>query len=335
MGDNDSLHKARTHKYDEFYTQLTDIEKELRHYTAHFRGKTVYCNCDDPRVSNFFRFFAYNFERLGLRKLITSCYMNDQLEMFSRHDTDKAIWLEYTGNLKGGRVPDPEDIGIHAFEGNGDFRNPESIELLKQADIVVTNPPFSLFREYVAQLVKYDKKFLIVGNQNAVTYKDVFPLIKENRIWLGLTPKGQDMMFDVPETYAEELVATGREGSAYRLVDGIVKGRLGSVAWFTNLDHQQRHEALILYRRYSPEAYPHYDNYDAINVDRVAEIPMDWHGAMGLPITYLDKHSPEQFQIVGMDGDLIDGYRGGMSSRFYIRGKRLYARLVIRRLPSS
>ena len=197
-------------------------------------------------------------------------------------------------------MPDVEDIGVHAFEGDGDFRSAECIELLKQADIVVTNPPFSLFREYVAQLVQYGKKFLIVGSQNAVTYKEIFPLIKDNRMWLGVTPKGQDMLFDVPEGYAQELMATAKEGSAYRVVDGVIKGRLGNAAWFTNLDHKKRHEELILYKRYSPEEYPAYDNYDAINVDKIAEIPMDWDRAMGVPVTFLDKHNPEQFEVMGI-----------------------------------
>ena len=227
--------------------------------------------------------------------------------MFSRHDSERAIWLEYNGSAKGGRVPDVRDIGVREFEGDGDFRSAECIELLTQADIVVTNPPFSLFREYVAQLVEYGRKFLIVGSQNAVTYKEVFPLIRDNRMWLGVTPKGQDMLFDVPEAYAQELVASAKEGSAYRVVEGVVKGRLGNAAWFTNLDHEKRHEEMILYKRYSPEEYPAYDNYDAINVDRVAEIPMDWTGAMGVPVTFLDKHNPEQFEIIQKAFEIQNG----------------------------
>ena len=300
MSLNENLRRARRKRNDEFYTQLPDIEKELRHYSGHFRGKVVYCNCDDPRVSKFFHYFSYNFERLGLKKLITACYRNQDRDMFSRHDSERAIWLEYAGNSKGGRVPDVGDVGIREFQGDGDFRSAECIELLKQADIVVTNPPFSLFRQYVAQLVKYGKKFLIVGSQNAVTYKEIFPLIKDDTMWLGVTPKGQDMLFDVPDGYAQELVATAKEGSAYRVVEGVVKGRLGNAAWFTNLDHAKRHEELILYKRYSAEEYPAYDNYDAVNVDRVAEIPMDWDGAMGVPVTFLDKHNPEQFEILGI-----------------------------------
>ena len=300
MSLNKNLREAKRQKNDEFYTQLPDIENELRHYASHFRGKVVYCNCDDPRVSNFFHYFSYNFDHLGLKKLITACYRNKERDVFSRHDSERAIWLEYKGSAKGGRVPDVEDIGVHAFQGDGDFRSTECIELLQQADIVVTNPPFSLFREYVAQLVQYGKKFLIVGSQNAVTYKDIFPLIKDSMMWLGVTPKGQDMLFDVPEGYAQELVSTAKEGSAYRVVEGVVKGRLGNAAWFTNLDHKKRHKELILYKRYLPEEYPAYDNYDAINVDKIAEIPEDWEGAMGVPVTFLDKHNPEQFEIMGI-----------------------------------
>ena len=351
MSLNENLRTAKRQKNDEFYTQLPDIENELRHYSRHFRGKVVYCNCDDPRVSNFFHYFSYNFDHLGLKKLITACYRNQERDLFSRHDSERAIWLEYKGNAKGGRVPDVGDIGIREFEGDGDFRSAECIELLKQADIVVTNPPFSLFRGYVAQLVQYDKKFLIVGSQNAVTYKDIFTLIKDNRMWLGVTPKGQDMLFDVPEGYAQELVATAKEGSAYRVVEGVIKGRLGNAAWFTNLDHAKRHEELILYKRYSPEEYPAYDNYDAINVDRIAEIPMDWDGAMGVPITFLDKHNSDQFEVMGITdrGNLYSlktkqytladasNYNdlNGEGGVLKVGGnyKRTYRRLLIKRVP--
>ena len=191
MSLNKNLNKAKRQKNDEFYTQLPDIENELRHYTGQFRGKVVYCNCDDPRISNFFHYFSYNFERLGLKRLVTACYKNRERDLFSRHDSERAIWLEYNGNVKGGMVPDVEDIGVHAFEGDGDFRSPESIGILKRADIVVTNPPFSLFREYVAQLVEHGKKFLIVGRQNASTNKEIFRLIRDNRMWLGITPRAK------------------------------------------------------------------------------------------------------------------------------------------------
>ena len=313
MSLNENLRKAKRQKNDEFYTQLSDIENELRHYTGHFSGKVVYCNCDDPRVSNFFHYFSYNFERLGLKKLITACYRNQERDLFSRHDSERAIWLEYNGNAKGARVPDVGDIGIREFEGDGDFRSAECIKLLNQADIVVTNPPFSLFREYVAQLMEYSKKFLIIGNKNAITYKEIFPLIKDNRIWVGHTPMSKDLLFDLPDGLAQELKATKKQGSSYRIIDGVVKGRSQSI-WFTNLDHKKRHEDLILYKQYSPEEYPTYDNYDAINVDKTAEIPMNWDRAMGVPITFLDKYNPEQFEILGFSSLWDDGFK---SHTFY------------------
>lgn len=336
MSANRNLHAAQKAKKDEFYTQLSDIENELRHYTQHFRGKVVYCNCDDPRVSNFFKYFSLNFRTLGLKKLITTCYKNQQSDLFSQHDAQQAITLEYDGTENETGLPSVEDIGIHQLEGDGDFRSYECIELLKQADIVVTNPPFSLFREYVAQLIEYDKKFLIIGHQNAITYKEIFPLIRDNKLWLGITPRGKDMLFDVPKDYAEELVATKKEGSAYRVVNGVVMGRLGSAAWYTNLDYRQRHEELILYKRYKPEEYPHYDNYDAIEVSKVADIPMDWDEAMGVPITFLNKYNPDQFEIVNAnDIRLHDGVpvkKHGLikDKDGAINGKPKYVRLVIR-----
>jgi len=196
---NVSLHKARSSKQDEFYTQLADIEEELKHYKKHFKGKVVYCNCDDPRVSNFFHYFSFNFRRLGLKRLITTCYKNQERDLFSRNDTEQAIYLEYSGDKSGQGVPDPEEIGIKHLNGDGDFRSEEAIELLKQADIVVTNPPFSLFREYIAQLIEHDKKFLIIGNQNAITYREIFGLIEDNKIWLG--HNNGDMAFMVPNYY--------------------------------------------------------------------------------------------------------------------------------------
>ena len=294
MSLNENLRKAKRQKNDEFYTQLSDIENELRHYTGHFPGKVVYCNCDDPRVSNFFHYFSYNFERLGLKKLITACYKNQHRDLFSRHDSERAIWLEYNGNAKGGREPDIEDIGVREFNGDGDFRSAESIELLKRADIVVTNPPFSQFREYVAQLLEHGKQFLIIGNMNAITYKELFPLIKDNKIWFGPSIKSGDREFGVPQHYPLTAATNRIDENGNKFV------RVKGVRWFTNLDHAKRHEELILYKRYSPEEYPAYDNYDAINVDKTAEIPMDWHGAMGVPITFLDKHNPEQFEVMGI-----------------------------------
>ena len=336
MAANRNLHRAKSNKKDEFYTQLVDIENELRHYRDHFRGKVVYCNCDDPRVSNFFHYFAYNFRVLGLKKLITTCYKNQQMDMFSQHDAEKAIWLEYDGTENETGVPSVEDIGIHYLEGDGDFRSAECIELLKQADIVVTNPPFSLFREYVAQLIEYDKQFLIIGHQNAITYKEIFPLIKDNKLWLGITPRGKDMLFDVPKDYAKELVETKKEGSAYKIVDGVVYGRLGSACWYTNLEHKNRQEELILFKRYSPEEYPKYDNYDAIEVSKVANIPKDWDGAMGVPITFLNKYNPAQFEILSANdirlSDRVPVKKHGLikDKDGTINGKPKYVRIVIR-----
>lgn len=286
---NKNLHKAKKEKNDEFYTQLCDIENELKHYKAHFKGKTILCNCDDPRVSNFFHYFSYNFEHLGLKKLITTCYKNQDMNLFSRHNQEPAIYLEYEGNKHGGVVPKVEEIGVKWFKDDGDFRSQECIELLKQADIVVTNPPFSLFREYVSQLVEYDKKFVIIGNQNAITYKEIFKLIKENKLWLGFGFSGGAAHF-INKNYTDYATASNHK-------DGMI--RVSGVVWYTNLDHNKRHEDLILWKKYTPEEYPHYDNYDAINVNKTSDIPCDWAGAMGVPITFLDKYNPEQFEILG------------------------------------
>ena len=321
MAGNRSLHAANRAKQDEFYTQLPDIEKELKHYRKHFRGKTVYCNCDDPTISNFFRYFHLNFAKLGLKRLITTCYKNRQTDLFSNHDMEAAAGVEYVGN---GTEPT-----IFQLKDDGDFRSRECIELLKQADIVVTNPPFSLFREYIAQLVEYGKKFVVIGSMNAITYKEVFPLIKSGRLWLGHGPARKDMLFDVPEDYRRELVRSKKEGSAYRRVNGVIKGRLGNAVWFTNLDHKKRNEELILFKQYSSEEYPKYDNYDAINVNKTEHIPVDYAGEMGVPITFLDKHNPDQFEIIGMDRPLITQLTG-KQSRFRIKGKEIYARIVIR-----
>lgn len=330
MAKNRNLHAAKTNKKDEFYTQLSDIENELRHYTQHFRGKIIYCNCDDPRVSNFFHYFAYNFRVLGLKKLITTCYKNQQMDMFSQNDSERAIYLEYDGTENETAVPDAEDIGINYLEGDGDFRSDECIELLKQADIVVTNPPFSLFREYVAQLIEYDKKFLIIGNMNATTYKEIFPLFQHDKIWYGASIKSGDREFGVPENYPLT-AATNRVAE-----DGRQYVRVKGVRWFTNLEHKKRHEELILYKRYSPEEYPHYDNYDAINVDKTKEIPMDWAGAMGVPISFLDKHNPEQFEILSANdirlSDTSPFKAHGLikDKDGTINGKPKYVRIVIR-----
>lgn len=323
MADAKMLRDARRQKKDEFYTQLSDIENELRHYKSHFKGKTVLCNCDDPRVSNFFHYFAMNFEAFGLHRLITTCYKNQDADLFSRNDCEQAIWLEYWGDKNGNRVPDPEEIGIKPLKGDGDFRSQECVELLKQADIVVTNPPFSLFREFLAQLIEYDKQFLIIGNMNAVTYKEVFPLVQANKVWFGASIHSGDREFGVPQDYP--LNAAGwrvdEEGRKFIRVKG--------VRWFTNLDIPKRHDPLLLYRTYSPELYPQYDNYPAINVDKTADIPLDYDGIMGVPITFLDKYCPDQFEIVGLDRYVPDNPHYG--HRFTLQGKETYARILIRR----
>lgn len=291
---NRSLVGAKIAKEDEFYTELSDIERELKHYRRHFEGKVVYCNCDDPRVSNFFHFFSYSFERLGLKRLIATCYKSQAADLFSQNDSEQAVYLEYEGDKNQNMVPDPAEIGMRPLKGDGDFRSPESIALLQEADIVVTNPPFSLFREYVAQLMKYDKKFVIVGNQNAISYKEIFQLIKENKLWVGAN--SGDMRFRVPDSYAprETRYWVDETGQKWR--------SLGNACWFTNLDIARRHENLILYKKYNPIDYPTYDNYDAIEVSKVADIPMDYDGVMGVPLTFLDKHNPDQFEILGLSG---------------------------------
>ena len=289
---NKQLGRAKRAKEDEFYTQLSDIENELRHYRPHFKGKTVLCNCDDPRVSNFFHYFAYQFEALGLKRLITTCYKNQTPDLFSQHDCERAISLVYDGDKNGNRVPDPEEIGIHELQGDGDFRSPECIELLMQADIVVTNPPFSLFREYVEQLIHFDKKFLIVGSQNNITYKEVFPLFMDNRIWLGY--KAGDMAFRVPAD------SEPRETRFWQDDSGQKWRSFGNICWYTNLDIPKRHEEIVLFRTYSPTVYPHYDNYDAIEAGKVEDIPCDYDGTIGVPLTFLDKYNPEQFEILGI-----------------------------------
>ncbi len=291
---NKNLHTAKTSKKDEFYTQLSDIEKELRHCKEHFKGKVVFCNCDDPRISNFFHYFSYNFEQLRLKKLITTCFKNQDFDLFSQNKSERAIYLEYTGDKNKDKIPNPEEIGIKHLKGDGDFRSQECIELLKKADIVVTNPPFSLFREYVAQLAEYKKGFLIIGNLNAITYKEIFKLIKENKLWLGASIHSGDREFGVPDDYPLT-AASYRIGS-----DGRKYIRVKGVRWFTNLDYEERHEDLILYKQYCPKEYPKYENFDAINVDITKDIPVDYAGFIGVPITFLDKYNPEQFDIVGL-----------------------------------
>jgi hypothetical protein len=289
-----NLDGAKKAKKDDFYTQLVDIEEELKHYKPQFKGKVVYCNCDDPRVSQFFHYFSYNFEHLGLKKLITTCYKSQATDLFSQNDSEQAVYLEYEGDKNNNRIPDPDEIGIKPLTGDGDFRSPEAIALLNEADIVVTNPPFSLFREYVAQLVEHDKRFLIIGNVNAITYKDIFPIIEENKLWLGPSISSGDREFQVPDTYPLDAAGSRVDEDGNKFL------RIKGIRWFTNMDTAKRHEKLILYETYTPEKYPKYDNYNAINVDRVVEIPADFDGAMGVPITFLDKYNPDQFDILGI-----------------------------------
>ena len=277
MGKNDNLHKARKNKNDEFYTQLADIEKELVHYVDFFKGKTVYCNCDDARESNFFKYFYNKFEELGLKKLIATGYK----------ENGHGVVLVYEGDKN-----DNREIKVTELQGDGDFRSEECIGFLKEADVIVTNPPFSLFREYVKQLMEYNKKFLIIGNMNAITFKEIFPLIKANKLWLGLTMNGSNRWFRVPDNY--------EKSSSMKVENGIKYCFVKSVVWFTNLEHNRRKEELILINKYTPEEYPKYDNYDAINVDKVSDIPIDYDGVIGVPITFLDKYSPDQFEIVGL-----------------------------------
>lgn len=327
---NKLLNDARLNKKDEFYTQLSDIENELRHYKEHFRGKTVLCNCDDPRVSNFFHYFAFQFEALGLKRLITTCYKNQTPDLFSQHDCERAISLVYDGDKNGNRVPDPGEIGIHELQGDGDFRSAECIELLMQADIVVTNPPFSLFREYITQLFAFQKKLLILGNVNAITYKEVFPLIQENKLWLGASIHSGDREFGVPEDYPLESTGHRIDSQGRRFI------RVKGVRWFTNLDYNERHEELILYKNYNPEDNPRYDNYDAIEVGKTGDIPMDYDGLMGVPITFLDKYNPAQFEIVGCsdNGAVPDQYKLPHFKKHnepFINGQKVYKRIFIRR----
>ena len=308
------LQAAKVAKQDEFYTQLDDIAKELKYYKQHFKGKVVLCNCDDPYESNFFKYFALNFNQLGLKKLIATCYngspiAGDELPLLFEIEESEPKKIAYKVEIT--EVQDYNNDGavnladvqyliqndknvLSLLKGNGDFRSQECIELLKEADIVVTNPPFSLFREYVAQLVKYDKKFLIIGNQNALTYKECFKLVKENNMWLGVSIHSGDREFMIPPTYEvrSKSLRVDEKGNRYIRVVG--------VRWFTNLDYPQRHEDLDLYKQYTPEEYPTYENYDAINVNKTGEIPIDFEGIMGVPITFMDKYNPDQFEILGM-----------------------------------
>lgn len=333
---NKNLNSARKAKKDEFYTQISDIEKELQHYWAHFRGKTVLCNCDDPYESNFFKYFALNFNQLGLKKLICTCYNGSPVQgtelitffkEFNEEPKKVAYKVEITEvkDMNGDGAVDLSDVkillqndkNVMSLLETGDFRSKECVDLLKEADIVVTNPPFSLFREYLMLLINYNKEFVIIGNVNAISYKEVFPLIKSEKVWLGPSITSGDRKFNVPDDYPLNAAGCGIDQDGKRFIK--VKG----VRWFTNLDHKKRHEKLDLVCKYSPEEYPHYDNYDAIEVSKTANIPCDYEGIMGVPITFLDKYNPEQFEIVR--------FRKGYDGRdLCVNGKCPYFRILIR-----
>lgn len=350
---NKVLNKAGVAKKDEFYTQLTDIEKEMRYYRDYFKGKTVLCNCDDPFESNFFKYFAMNFNSLGLKKLIATCYSTSpivytQLSMF---DEGEIVAVDYKGKKPykviiskvedengDGRV-DLADVEyllrnkrnvLTLLEGDGDFRSEECIELLKQADVVVTNPPFSLFREYIAQLMEYEKDFIIIGNQNAITYKEIFPLFMNNQIWYGASIHSHGRDFRVPDDYPLEAYEFRIDENGIKYIN--VKG----VRWFTNIDYKERHEKLILYKSYSPDDYPRYDNYNAIEVGKTADIPCDYDEVMGVPISFVDKYNPDQFVILGCsdNGAVPDEYKLPHFKRHnepYVHGQKKYKRIFIRR----
>ena len=306
---NNLLQKAKKLKNDEFYTQIQDIERELQYYKTHFEGKIVYCNCDDPYTSNFFKYFVSNFKELKLKKVIASCFKEQTTNLFSTKEIGKAFFAEYEG----------KKIEVPYFKEDGDFRSAECIALLKQSDIVVTNPPFSLFREYVAQLVKYDKKFLIIGNINAITYKEIFKLIQENKAWLGVHLGRGISGFIVPEHY--ELYGT--ETQIDTLGNRIVSPN--NCLWLTNLDNFKRHEEIVLTKRYlgNESNYPKYDNYDGIHIDKTQNIPSDYTGYMGVPITFLHKFNPNQFEIVKFR-------KGDNEKDLSINGKYPYFRILVK-----
>ena len=337
-----ALAKAKSAKQDEFYTQ------------KHFQGKTVYLNCDDPRLSNFFHYFSYNFERLGLKKLIAACYKSQEVDLFTTEDSEQAIWLEYEGDKNGSGVPDLNEIGVNYFEGDGGFESAESIELLKQADIVVTNPPFSMFREYIGQLMEHEKQFVVLGNMNAVTYKEIFPLFQQNRIWYGPSIRSGDREFGVPDDYPLTAASSRVDATGQKFV------RVKGVRWFTNLDYPERHEEMILFKSVS-EGYETYVNFDAIEVPSTNDIPADYDGIMGVPISFLDKYNPDQFEIVGNSDDMnqlrdlgvrqlgrewVEAYRSQGGTGHYSHGMRMlgltkpkhrvvFKRILIRRKGAS
>ena len=350
MAKNRALNQAARDQQDEFYTQLLDIAEELQHYRPHFRGKKILCNCDDPYESNFFRYFAQRFNIFGLKKLTATCYAGSpiaqqQLTLFEEEyeaPSRTPYCAEITG-LRTDKTGSPEDLQdiryilehqegatIRKLQGDGDFRSQECIELLKDADIVATNPPFSLLREYIALLMKYHKKFIIIGNVNAITYKEIFPLFMQNKIWLGYGFSKGNAYFSVPS--AQEDSAERYAAGVYDKENKVVKFR--NCTWFTNLDSDKRHKKLALTQSYeqTPERYPKYDNYDAIEVSKTSDIPCDYSGIMGVPITFMDKYNPDQFEILGItEKNSPLSICNGKTDRPYIDGKRMYARLLIRR----
>lgn len=310
---NQLLQKAKKSKSDEFYTQLSDIERELQYYKSCFAGKTVYCNCDNPHISNFFRYFVKNFHELKLKKVIASCYVSTDTDIFHNGGQNRGFYSEYTG------IEKVENVEIKYFKGNGDFRSNESVNLLKQADVVVTNPPFSLFREFVAQLVQYDKLFLIIGNVNAITYKEIFDLIQRDKAWLGVNLGRGISGFIVPEHYKlyGTEVKVNENGQSIIATNGCL--------WLTNLENSQRHEDINLTKIYkdNEDKYPNYDNCKGINVNRTQDIPKDYHGLMGVPITFLHKYNPAQFEIVRFR-------KGDDGKDLRVNGKCPYFRILIR-----
>lgn len=357
MSDGKNLHKAKEAKQDEFYTQLEDIENELRHYKKHFKNKVVFCNCDDPYESNFFKYFAVNFNYLGLKKLIATCYatspvmytqlslFEDMEQTFAKADSGKKpykVEITEVSDENGDGAFDLNDIKqllknkknvCTTLKGDGDFRSEECVELLQEADIVVTNPPFSLFRDFIGLLFQYNKDFIILGNKNAITFKEVFPYIKDNRMWIGMTPMSREMYFDVPKAHADFLVEQNRERSIV-MHNGRMMARAGAI-WFTTLDIEKRHEEMILYKTFNPNDYPKFDHYDAINVNKTSEIPKDYYGVMGVPITFLDKYNPNQFDIlngIGRYACIEADYTNPVGTYGTdINGKHCYFRLLIRR----
>ena len=318
MAKNTNLRNAKSAKNDEFYTQIEDIEKELKNYKDFFRGKKVLCNCNDGKLngtwSAFAQYFSMNFEHLGLEKLTCVSY----------NENAHGVKYVYCGDKNGNHIADDTEWELSELKGHGDFSDEEGCQLMQECDVVVTNPPFSLFRDFVAQLMEYNKKFLIIGNMNAITYKEIFPLIKDNKLWLGASIKSGDRKFYVPDNYPLNASGCGIDEKGKRFI------RVKGVRWFTNIEDAKRNLPLDLYKKYNSNDYPKYDNYDAINVDKTSDIPMDYDGVMGVPITFLDKYCPTQFEIVGIHGNCYDYTKPQKS--LTINGKKVYKRIMIRKI---